>query len=138
MSDFRRRNRYDGWSLVPDWVDAFITIPLSQCQPGQRTHQHASAAATSGGDNPSASAIPTAVPARIAPEVSIPRLHQRREAAPPAVVPSGEGRTRVDRACESCRHRKRKCSGERPSCENCEDFQLNCVYGERKPDRPRK
>jgi hypothetical protein len=139
MSDFRRRNMNDGWSTISDWVqDAFITIPLSRSQSGQRTHQHASAAAPFGGDNRSTSPISKAGLARLAPEVSIARSHRRREAASWVRSPSGEERTRVDHACEQCRHRKRKCSGERPSCTQCEDFELTCVYGEKKIEKSRK
>jgi len=45
---------------------------------------------------------------------------------------------RVSHACEPCRHRKTKCSGERPVCKHCEDFRINCVYTDGKRDRTKK
>ena len=44
-------------------------------------------------------------------------------------------KNRVAHACEPCRQRKTKCSGERPACQHCEDFKLHCVYADGKRDR---
>lgn len=35
---------------------------------------------------------------------------------------------RVPRACESCRQRKTKCSGETPDCRQCRELSATCVY----------
>ncbi|RJE23550.1 Transcription factor [Aspergillus sclerotialis] len=52
-------------------------------------------------------------------KVAIPR-QLRRAAAP-------YGR-RVPRACESCRHRKTKCSGDNPACRQCSELGITCHY----------
>ena len=69
-------------------------------------------------------------------KVAIPRLKRSFE--------SGEGNTksggrhRVTHACEPCRHRKTKCSGERPACRHCQDFKIQCYYADGKRDRVKK
>ena len=69
--------------------------------------------------------------------VAIPRL--RRDSDGHSVTASASGdHNRVAHACEPCRHRKTKCSGERPKCKHCEDFKLQCVYVDGKRDRARK
>lgn len=35
---------------------------------------------------------------------------------------------RVPRACESCRQRKTKCSGDTPVCRQCRELRINCHY----------
>ncbi len=73
-----------------------------------------------------------------APKVAIPRL--RRNSENPSVSKeciSGD-KNRVAHACEPCRHRKTKCSGERPVCQHCEDFKLECVYADGKRDKTKK
>lgn len=45
---------------------------------------------------------------------------------------------RVSHACEPCRHRKTKCSGERPTCKHCEDFKITCIYADGKRDRVKR
>lgn len=35
---------------------------------------------------------------------------------------------RVPRACESCRQRKTKCSGDTPVCRQCRELRVNCNY----------
>lgn len=49
-------------------------------------------------------------------------------------------RQRVSRACDSCRRKKIKCDGVRPTCTNCGNSKQPCVYTvpERKPKRIRK
>ena len=42
------------------------------------------------------------------------------------VVPRNPGR--VLRACESCRSRKTKCSGDNPVCRQCHELKAACVY----------
>ncbi|KAA8910030.1 hypothetical protein FN846DRAFT_940314, partial [Sphaerosporella brunnea] len=46
-----------------------------------------------------------------------------------------DGKHRVSHACEPCRQRKTKCSGERPQCEHCQDFKISCYYADGKRDR---
>lgn len=48
-------------------------------------------------------------------------------------------RQRVSIACDCCRKKKIKCDGKKPSCTNCVNNTLECVYTkpERKP-KPRK
>lgn len=52
-------------------------------------------------------------------KVAIPRIA-------PALQPPA--RRRVKRACEECRERKNRCGGQKPSCEQCATFHVNCVY----------
>ncbi|KAL8770213.1 MAG: hypothetical protein Q9209_004055 [Squamulea sp. 1 TL-2023] len=49
-----------------------------------------------------------------------------------------DSKHRVTHACEPCRQRKTKCSGERPICKHCEDFKIYCVYEDGKRDRTKK
>lgn len=37
-------------------------------------------------------------------------------------------RGRVQRACQTCRERKTKCGGEKPSCGQCLSLNVDCVY----------
>ncbi|KAI5801750.1 fungal-specific transcription factor domain-containing protein [Peziza echinospora] len=46
-----------------------------------------------------------------------------------------DAKNRVSHACEPCRQRKTKCSGERPMCRHCEEFHITCFYGQGKRDR---
>lgn len=48
----------------------------------------------------------------------------------PRVAPASQPpvRRRVQRACEGCRERKVKCGGQKPVCEQCTTFGVNCVY----------
>jgi len=70
------------------------------------------------------------------PKVPIPRL--RRESDANSANASGGDKNRVPHACEPCRHKKTKCSGDRPSCKHCEDFGLECTYGDGKRDKTKK
>lgn len=67
-------------------------------------------------------------------KVAIPRLRQDSNISQTATTE----KQRVAHACEPCRHRKSKCSGERPVCKHCSDFKINCVYADGKRDRSRK
>jgi hypothetical protein len=69
-------------------------------------------------------------------KVAIPRLQRATETASNSARPSG--RHRVNHACEPCRQRKTKCSGERPTCSHCHDFKIACFYADGKRDRARK
>ena len=71
-------------------------------------------------------------------KVAIPRLRRKSEDQSLSKgTPAGD-KNRVAHACEPCRQRKTKCSGERPVCQHCEDFKLVCVYGDGKRDRTKK
>ncbi|KAK5297990.1 hypothetical protein LTR99_007679 [Exophiala xenobiotica] len=70
-------------------------------------------------------------------KVAIPRLKRAIEVAGEDGIRSG-GRHRVNHACEPCRHRKTKCSGERPICRHCQDFKITCFYADGKRDRVKK
>lgn len=82
-------------------------------------------AASSGGEGPSKAA-----------KIAIPRLKRTHDGAEHASKPGG--RHRVTHACEPCRHRKTKCSGERPICRHCQDFKIHCYYADGKRDRVKK
>lgn len=69
-------------------------------------------------------------------KVAIPRLKRSLEAGEVNTKPGG--RHRVTHACEPCRHRKTKCSGERPTCRHCQDFKIQCYYADGKRDRVKK
>lgn len=69
-------------------------------------------------------------------KVAIPRLKRSLESGDVATKPGG--RHRVTHACEPCRHRKTKCSGERPTCRHCQDFKIQCYYADGKRDRVKK
>ena len=70
-------------------------------------------------------------------KVAIPRLKRSADSQTEGVTRSG-GRHRVTHACEPCRHRKTKCSGERPICRHCQDFKIECYYADGKRDRVKK
>ena len=67
-------------------------------------------------------------------KVAIPRLRRDSNISSAAAAE----KHRVAHACEPCRHRKTKCSGERPVCKHCEDFKITCVYADGKRDRTKK
>ena len=70
-------------------------------------------------------------------KIAIPRLKRTTEASTDGDIRVG-GRHRVNHACEPCRHRKTKCSGERPVCRHCQDFKIQCYYADGKRDRVKK
>lgn len=69
-------------------------------------------------------------------KVAIPRLKRALDSVDGGNKPGG--RHRVTHACEPCRHRKTKCSGERPVCRHCQDFKIQCYYADGKRDRVKK
>ncbi|KAL9047161.1 MAG: hypothetical protein Q9214_000199 [Letrouitia sp. 1 TL-2023] len=78
-------------------------------------------------------------PAQRIMKMPIPRLRRENEGqAGLHSSGSGDGKQRVSHACEPCRQRKTKCSGERPVCKHCEDFNITCGYADGKRDRTRK
>ncbi|RMZ85474.1 hypothetical protein DV737_g768, partial [Chaetothyriales sp. CBS 132003] len=81
---------------------------------------------------------PASDEAQKAAKVAIPRLKRSAESATEAGGARTGGRHRVNHACEPCRHRKTKCSGERPECRHCQDFGISCYYADGKRDRVKK
>ena len=71
-------------------------------------------------------------------KVAIPRLNRNRDEQSPSLGPVAADKNRVTHACEPCRQRKTKCSGERPRCQHCQDFKLPCMYADGKRDKTRK
>jgi hypothetical protein len=69
-------------------------------------------------------------------KIAIPRLRRANETTSSSARSSG--RHRVNHACEPCRQRKTKCSGERPVCTHCQDFKIACFYADGKRDRAKK
>ncbi|KAL6171730.1 hypothetical protein ACJQWK_02736 [Exserohilum turcicum] len=70
-----------------------------------------------------------------APKVAIPRIGPF---APPQDRSSSTGKPkppRTDRACDSCRKRKIRCSGEQPHCQSCLNQLHPCVYPQARKDR---
>lgn len=63
------------------------------------------------------------------PKIAIPKLVSAKEE---------KQKSRVRRACESCRARKVKCSGEIPTCSHCAMNGLRCLYKDPKQIRDRK
>ena len=72
-------------------------------------------------------------------KVAIPRLRRDTDdPSGPQSSASPDNKHRVRHACEPCRQRKTKCSGERPMCKHCEDFKIICVYADGKRDRTKR
>lgn len=71
-------------------------------------------------------------------KIAIPRLRRESDIASRHGSSKGGDKHRVSHACEPCRHRKTKCSGERPVCKHCEDFKIACIYADGKRDRVKK
>lgn len=42
---------------------------------------------------------------------------------------------RVSKACENCREQKAKCTGNRPTCQRCQDAGIRCFYGDGKGEK---
>lgn len=51
---------------------------------------------------------------------------------------NGHTRLRASQACETCRVRKRKCSGQKPTCGRCSERGLKCVWSDIVPHRQPK
>lgn len=72
-------------------------------------------------------------------KVPIPRMRSEAEAGSVAAGSrEGGDKHRISHACEPCRSRKTKCSGERPACGHCREHGLVCAYGDGKRDRAKK
>lgn len=66
-------------------------------------------------------------------KVAIPKLVQKKTDAPRK--PAASRLNRVNRACLSCRSRKIKCNGAKPTCFNCRESGTSCVYASSRKDR---
>ena len=80
----------------------------------------------------------SAPPGSYAPKVAIPRLRRESDATSASGTVRSGDKHRISHACEPCRSRKTKCSGEKPTCRHCEDFRIKCVYGDGKRDKAKK
>ncbi|KAK9239920.1 fungal-specific transcription factor domain-containing protein [Lipomyces kononenkoae] len=87
-------------------------------------------------------------PAQFNGKIAIPRRRPHVESMASAIAPSstsvgrkrgtGAKSPRISHACESCRLRKTKCSGERPACSHCIAFGIECNYVDNRRDRTRQ
>ncbi|KAK9390758.1 fungal-specific transcription factor domain-containing protein [Lipomyces mesembrius] len=82
-------------------------------------------------------------PAQINGKVAIPRRRTYGKSIASVLASSqksvtGAKSTRISHACQSCRLRKTKCSGERPVCSHCRAFGIDCYYAHNKRDRTRE
>ncbi|KAK9353842.1 fungal-specific transcription factor domain-containing protein [Lipomyces doorenjongii] len=82
-------------------------------------------------------------PAQLNGKIAIPRRRPYGESIASVLASSqksvtGAKSTRISHACESCRLRKTKCSGERPVCSHCRAFGIDCYYAHNKRDRTRE
>lgn len=50
----------------------------------------------------------------------------------------GTGNRRVTRACQLCREKKIKCSGDQPSCTYCQSLEITCHYTGGKREQTKK
>ncbi|RAH46545.1 CeGAL family transcription factor [Aspergillus brunneoviolaceus CBS 621.78] len=66
--------------------------------------------------------------------MAIPRLAEGKE----AVHSARSHRRHVSRACESCRQRKTKCTGDRSGCRNCRDAGMICCYTDGKREKSKR
>ncbi|KAF1913757.1 hypothetical protein BDU57DRAFT_455895 [Ampelomyces quisqualis] len=67
------------------------------------------------------------------PKVAIPKLPSKRNEL--FRKPGNSRPNRVTRACLTCRARKIKCNGAKPSCANCAETSTACVYSSSRKDR---
>lgn len=69
-------------------------------------------------------------------KVAIPKLKRHDSNRRPSIERSSH--PRISKACDSCRIRKIRCSGERPRCRNCLDQPSPCTYPLARQDRLKK
>lgn len=87
---------------------------------------------------PQQTRIGTHEQARQGAKMAIPRLRRDSDNMSATGSSTMGDKHRVSHACEPCRHRKTKCSGERPMCKHCEDFKITCNYADGKRDRVKR
>lgn len=68
----------------------------------------------------------------------IPRLTEGTPGAIIAGDPARPQRRHVSRACEFCRQRKTKCSGEPSGCINCQEGGIICCYTDSKKEKSKR
>ena len=108
--------------------------PRSGTGSGQSATQTSYSSLTPSSGRPSSTETQPAAPLKVA----IPRLKTPGDGRTPSGSSKGDQKHRVSHACEPCRTRKTKCSGERPNCQHCQDFSLVCVYADGKRARDKK
>ncbi|RAK95392.1 CeGAL family transcription factor [Aspergillus ibericus CBS 121593] len=69
-------------------------------------------------------------------KMAIPRLAEGPESA--FSTPGRFHRRHVSRACESCRQRKTKCTGDKSGCRNCRDAGIICCYTDGKREKSKR
>ncbi|GAD95724.1 hypothetical protein PVAR5_4370 [Paecilomyces variotii No. 5] len=69
-------------------------------------------------------------------KMAIPRLPEGAEAA--FSSPGRFHRRHVRRACESCRQRKTKCTGDKSGCRNCREAGIICCYTDGKREKSKR
>ncbi|KAI9800750.1 MAG: hypothetical protein M1833_003167 [Piccolia ochrophora] len=127
------KKRLASSSLGPDGGDSEEQRP-KHMPPPPNPHHQLSAFSPSSSRASSASPYQPRPPGR----VLIPRMKREEGSA----VASGRledlEKHRVSHACESCRIRKTKCTGENPACAHCKKHGLDCVYGDRKREKDKR
>ncbi|EAW07246.1 CeGAL family transcription factor [Aspergillus clavatus NRRL 1] len=68
--------------------------------------------------------------------MAIPRLTEGAESA--FTSPGRFHRRHVRRACESCRQRKTKCTGDKSGCRNCREAGIICCYTDGKREKSKR
>lgn len=68
-------------------------------------------------------------------KIAIPRLEGRREKRQEKPRPLKPRKSRIQRACNNCRRRKVRCTGEPLRCRNCAEQGTTCVYSMARRDR---
>lgn len=69
-------------------------------------------------------------------KMAIPRLTEGAEAS--FTSPGRFHRRHVRRACESCRQRKTKCTGDKSGCRNCREAGIICCYTDGKREKSKR
>ncbi|KAJ5226286.1 hypothetical protein N7468_007511 [Penicillium chermesinum] len=69
-------------------------------------------------------------------KMAIPRLAEGAESA--FTSPGRFHRRHVRRACESCRQRKTKCTGDKSGCRNCREAGIICCYTDGKREKSKR
>ncbi|KAF7628590.1 hypothetical protein AFLA_003944 [Aspergillus flavus NRRL3357] len=69
-------------------------------------------------------------------KMAIPRLAEGAESA--FTSPGRFHRRHVSRACESCRQRKTKCTGDKSGCRNCKEAGIICCYTDGKREKSKR
>jgi hypothetical protein len=78
-----------------------------------------------------ANTTPVLQPAKLSAQTKVAIPRQRAGIAP-------RYNRRVPRACESCRQRKTKCSGDTPVCRQCRELRATCNYPQGWRERTKK